>query len=327
MAFSVLRLDMRAPTFSPASKSDLYAAALDMAAWADEQGFDLISLSEHHGAEDGYLPSPVALAGCIVGRTRRVQIRVVALLLPLYDPVKLAEDLAILDIASDGRVGIVAGMGYRPVEYEMFGIDWATRGQRMDDCLTALLSAWSGEPFEFEGRRVQVTPRPQSRPHPFVAVGGHGRNAARRAARFGLPFQPAVNTPEVLALYRSECGRLGVENPMAIPPGSGEMVYVSEDPDRTWDEIGRYLLYEAQTYASWQLPGQRSAVCSDATSVAELRAEGRYLVLTPEECVARARGPFASTVLYPLCGGIPPELAWPSLELYASRVLPALRAP
>ena len=109
--------------------------------------------------------------------------------------------------------------------------------------------------------------------------------AARRAARFGLPFQPAVNTPEVLELYRSECERLGVEKPVAIPPGSGEMVYVSEDPERTWAEIGKYLLYEAQTYASWQPPGQRSAVCSDANSVEELRAEKRYLVLTPEECV------------------------------------------
>ena len=325
MAFSVLRLDMRAPSFSPATKSDLYAAALDMAAWADEQGFDLISLSEHHSAEDGYLPSPVAMAGCIVGRTKTVQIRVIALLLPLYDPIKLAEDLAILDIASGGRVGIVAGLGYRPVEYAMFGVDWDTRGKRMDACLEALLAAWTGEPFDFEGRRVQLTPRPISQPHPSVSVGGHGRNAARRAARFGLPFQPAVNTPEVLELYRSECERLGVENPIAIPPGSGEMVYVAEDPERSWAEIGKYLLYEAQTYASWQPPGQRSAVCSDATSVEELRAEKRYLVLTPEECVARAQGPFASTVLYPLCGGIPPELAWPSLELYASRVLPELR--
>ena len=326
MALSVLRFDMRAPAFSPASRKDLYAAALDMSAWADEQGFDLITLSEHHSTEDGYLPSPVALAGCIVGRTRQVQIRVVALLLPLYDPVKLAEDLTILDIASGGRVGIVAGLGYRPEEYAMFGVDWATRGKRMDACLEALMTCFSGEPFDFEGRRVQLTPRPISDPHPFVSVGGHGRNAARRAARFGLPFQPAVNTPEVLELYRTECERLGVENPVAIPPGPGEMVYVSEDPERSWAEIGKYLLYEAQSYAGWQPPNQRSAVVSDATSVEELRAEKRYLVLTPEECVARAQqGPYASTVLYPLCGGIPPELAWPSLELYESRVLPALR--
>jgi hypothetical protein len=157
-------------------------------------------------------------------------------------------------------------------------------------------------------------------------VGGMGRNAARRAARYGLPFQPAVNTPEVLELYKSECERLGVEQPMVIPPGSGEMIWVSEDPDRTWSEIGPYLLHEAVTYASWQRAGLHSVVVSGARTVDELRAEGKYRILTPEEAVARGeeRGPFTDCVLFPLCGGTPPELAWPGLELYADRVLPNL---
>jgi alkanesulfonate monooxygenase SsuD/methylene tetrahydromethanopterin reductase-like flavin-dependent oxidoreductase (luciferase family) len=325
MAISVLRLDMRTPAFSPANAPDLYAAALDMATFVDEKGFDMISLSEHHAAEDGYLPSPIPMAGCLVGRTRRIRIGVVALLLPLYDPIKLAEDLAILDLASGGRVSIVAGLGYRPVEYEMFGIDWKTRGQRMDESLDALMSAWKGEPFEYQGRRVHMTPPPFS-PAPPVAVGGTGRNAARRAARFGLPFQPSVNTPEVLEFYAAECAREGFESPLALPPGSGEMIVVSEDPEKTWSQIGDYLLHEAVTYASWQPEGQRSAVHSDATTLEELRAEGRFLVLTPAECIERSkrRGPFADFVLYPLCGGTPPEHGWRSLELYADEVMPQL---
>jgi len=325
MAISVLRLDMRAPEFSPARAPDLYAAALDMAAFADEKGFDMISLSEHHAADDGYLPSPIAMAGCLVGRTRRIRIGVVALLLPLYDPIKLAEDLAVLDLASGGRVSIVAGLGYRPVEYAMFGIDWESRGRRMDESLEALVTAWKGEPFEYQGRKVQMTPRPLS-PAPPVAVGGTGRNAARRAARFRLPFQPSGNKTEVLEFYRAECERVGFESPLAIPPGSGEMIIVSEDPERTWSEIGDHLLHEAVTYASWQPAGQRSAVHSDATTLEELRAEGRFLVLTPQECIARGkqRGPFADFVLFPLCGGTPPEHGWRSLELYADEVMPHL---
>jgi alkanesulfonate monooxygenase SsuD/methylene tetrahydromethanopterin reductase-like flavin-dependent oxidoreductase (luciferase family) len=327
LPYSVLRLDMRAPSFSRVSRADLYAAALEMAGYADERGFDSLTLSEHHGTDDGFLSSPIALAGCMVGRTRRLRIGIAALLLPLYDPLKLAEDMAVLDIASGGRFGITAGLGYRPEEYAMFGVDWESRGHRMDHGLELLLRAWSGEPFELDGRQVRLSPVPLTQPLPPVCVGGASVLGARRAARFGLPFQPSVNTPEVHAAYRAECERRGVARPLLLPPGSGEMIWVSDDPDRSWAEIGRYLLHDAMTYASWQPEGQRSAVHSDAKSVEALRAEGRYRVLTPDECVARVRerGPFADCVLFPLCGGTPPDLAWPSLELYAEKVLPRLR--
>lgn len=326
MVLSLLRFDMRTPELSKTPREDLYAAALDMAAWADERGFDSITLSEHHGAEDGFLPSPLALAGCMVGRTRRIRIGVAALLAPLYDPVKLAEDLAVLDLASRGRVGLTLGMGYRPEEYALLGREWSARGRLLDQVLEVLLKAFRGEPFEAGGHTLRITPRPYSQPHPPIFVGGQSKAAARRAARFGLPFQPASNDPEMIALYRSECRRLGVERPLVLPPGKGEMVWVSEDPDRAWQEIGAYLLHDATTYASWQPPGQRSAVHSDARSVEELRREGKYRVLTPEECIARARseGPLSTFVHFPLCGGMPPELGWKSLELYAEEVLPQL---
>jgi len=328
MAFSVLRFDMRVPDFARTPARDLYAAALEMAEWADAKGFDTVTLSEHHGTDDGYLSSPIALGGCMVGRTRRIRIGVVALLLPLYDPIKLAEDLRVLDFASGGRFGITAGIGYRPEEFVMFGKDWDGRGKLMDECLQALLDAWTGEPFDYRGRTGAIRPPPFSGPKPPVFVGGMGRNAARRAARFGLPFQPAVNDAEVIELYYAECARLGVENPIALPPGDGEMIWVSRDPDRTWSQIGKHLLHEAVTYASWQRPGFHSAVVSYADTVEGLREEGKFRVLTPGECLERAdaRGPFATCIHFPLCGGIPPEIAWESLALYADEVLPNLPA-
>ena len=131
-------------------------------------------------------------------------------------------------------------------------------------------------------------------------VGGTAKVGARRAARFGLPFQPANNDPEMLGLYVSECERLGVENPMVLPPGSGECVWASEDPDRTWAQIGPHLLHDAMTYSSWQPKGQRTEMRSHATTVEALRAEGKYRVLTPAECLQRAeeRGVFCDFTLF-----------------------------
>jgi hypothetical protein len=130
----------------------------------------------------------------------------------------------------------------------------------------------------------------------------------------------------MIALYQSECARLGV-TPLVLPPGSGEMIFVSRDPEATWRALAPHLLHDAQSYASWQLPQQlQSVVHSDATTLDALRSGSVYRVLTPEQCVerGRAQGAFATFVLFPLCGGTPPALGWESVRLYAEEVLPQL---
>jgi len=326
MAISLLRFDLRRAPFSPADHAALYAAALEMAEYADARGLTAISLSEHHAVEDGFLSAPLVLAAALAARTKRVRITIAALLATLYDPVKLAEDLAVLDLASRGRVATTLGMGYRPEEYASFGKDYAARGALLDECIEVLLKAWSGEPFEWRGRRVHVTPRGFTKPHPPIHAGGQSLAGARRAARFGLPYQPASNDAAMIALYQSECARLG-KQPLVLPPGSGETFFIARDPERAWRELGPYLLYEATTYASWQPANQQSStVHSRAKTVDELRAEAKYRVLTPDECVARAKeqGPWSTFILHPLCGGAPPELGWESVRLLCEEVLPRL---
>jgi alkanesulfonate monooxygenase SsuD/methylene tetrahydromethanopterin reductase-like flavin-dependent oxidoreductase (luciferase family) len=157
-------------------------------------------------------------------------------------------------------------------------------------------------------------------------VGGSTKAAARRAARHGLSFFPAVGDEALAAVYHAECERLGTAPGIVLVPEGPGFVHVADDPDRAWAEIGRYLLYEASVYASWQQAGQRSQVTDHATTVDELRAGNVYRILTPGECVALVEelGPSGAIVLHPLIGGLPPELSWPSLELVADRVLPAL---
>ena len=326
MPLSVIRFDMRQPGRTPREVQAAYATALEMSEWADKKAFDMLVLSEHHASDDGFLPSPLVLAGAVAGRTKRIPMNVAALLVPLHDPIRLAEDIAVLDLASNGRVSIVAGLGYRPVEYELLGKDWTRRGKLMDECLQTMLTAWTGEPFEHNGVTVRVTPKPVSQPHPLMLIGGSGPAAAKRAARFGFGFFPPVGDQALVDLYLAECERLGQQpGIVALPAGPGTL-FVAEDPDKMWAEIGEHLLHDAMTYASWQTDDIRSHVKAVATTVEDLRAEGVYQILTPQECLdlAAELGPMGGFTHHPLCGGTPFDKAWESLELFVDKVMPNL---
>ncbi|MFQ5415787.1 MAG: LLM class flavin-dependent oxidoreductase [Myxococcota bacterium] len=317
---------MRAPQSGPAETRALYEAALDMARWADERGGVQIVLSEHHASPDGYLPAPLVLASAIAARTRRIPIQVAALILPLHDPVALAEHMAVLDILSGGRVSYVTAVGYRPEEYAMFGRDFASRGRRMEDCLRALRDAWTGEPFAFEGRPARVTPIPATPGGPTLFMGGNSAVAARRAARFGMGLLSQGLHPGLGEIYAEECRRLGREPGPCINPPQDLVTsaFISEDPDRSWREIGPHLLHDARSYAAWMGDSNESVSRSRATTVQELRDQsGPYRIFTPGEAIEHLRR--AGLMLFqPLCGGIPPQLAWASLDLFAREVLPAV---
>src|SRR2546427_7231592 len=176
-----LRYDLRAPSFCSVTHADLYAACLEQCAWADRLGLDFVVLSEHHGVDDGYLPAPLTLAAAIAGRTKSIRINVAAVLVPLHDPVRLAEELAVLDLASASRVGFVAGLGYRDEEFAMAGVDRKARGRLLEEYVDVLRRAWTGEPVEWRGRTIRVTPKPPS--EALMLVGGSTAAAARRPAR------------------------------------------------------------------------------------------------------------------------------------------------
>lgn len=321
----MLRFDMRAPTGGPAAIGDLYDAAIEMSVWGEQHGAVSVVLSEHHASPDGYLPSPLVLAGAIASRTSTVPITVAALLVPLHDPVRLAEDMAVLDVISHGRIAYVAGLGYRPEEYAMFGHSLSERGRRMEECLTVLRRAWSGDEFEYDGRMVRVTPVPTTRGGPMLMYGGGSVAAARRAARFGLGFFAQTWAEGLEAAYLDECARAGNEPGMCFMPApdSATSVFVADDLDRAWQELGPFMLHDARMYASW-LQDAAAVSKSTAPTIDAMRAEqGPYRVLTPEQAVEYVRT-HGVLPLHPLCGGCPPELAWQTLELVADKVMPAL---
>ena len=310
----------------PREESERFRAALDMAAFAEERGFAVVSVEEHHCAENGWLPSPLTMAGALIGRTDRIMVNVTALLITLYDPVRLAEDIAVLDLLSGGRLSFVAGLGYRPIEYHAMDKEWSARGKAMDFTIETMLRAWSGEPFEYKGQTIQVTPRPMSKPHPPFMIGGMSRAAATRAARFGLPFFPPMEMFELGAFYEEELVRFGNQGLVIYPAEANAMLFVDEDPERAWQELSPYFMREGNEYSSWKLSGVPRPGESLATSIDELRAQGRYEILSPDQCIERiqSKGPEYTPCLHPLVGGMPLDRAWQSLRLYAEKVLPAI---
>lgn len=326
VALFIARYDLRSP--DPALRADLYRTALEQARWCEEHDFDMVVLSEHHGVGDGYLPSPITLAAAMAGATSRIPIMISALLVPLHDPLRLAEQMAVADLLSGGRIQYTSGLGYRPEEYEQAGLDWSRRGERIEHCLATLRQAWTGEPFEYEGRTVQVTPRPMSQPGPLLFYGGGSKAAARRAARLDLPLFAQHGDPALAETYQAERDKLGLPPGLALQPplGGPGTIFVSDDPDASWEQIGAHLLYEAKEYAAWQ-QGVTSAVHDKSQTVEEMKAAGVYAIFTPEQCIEYARtiSVMEPVTTHPLCGGIPPAVSWEHLRLLGEKVIPAIK--
>jgi alkanesulfonate monooxygenase SsuD/methylene tetrahydromethanopterin reductase-like flavin-dependent oxidoreductase (luciferase family) len=262
----------------------------------------------------------VPVAAAIAARTSTLSITVAALLLAFYEPVKLAEDLAVVDLLSRGRVSYVVGLGYRDEEFAAFGIDRRRRARLVERRIGILQDLWAGREVDIDGRRARVTPAPFTPGGPFLAYGGGSEAAARRAGRLGLCFIAETHDATLEAVYRKEAERAGVAPVGCIFPAAGVplTVFVADDPEKAWAEIGEYVLVDAVSYGRWNADRPGTASVSFATTVDQLKAErGAYQIITPDEAATYVRRgiPLA---LQPLVGGIPPDLAWPYLETAAA---------
>jgi alkanesulfonate monooxygenase SsuD/methylene tetrahydromethanopterin reductase-like flavin-dependent oxidoreductase (luciferase family) len=317
-----LRFDMRAPAFGT-EPAILYAAMLEMAGWADKVGFSTVRISEHHGVEDGYLPSPLVAAAAISARTRNMRISIAALVLPLHDPIDVAEQVAVLDLLSGGRVDLTIAAGYVASEFQMFGVAERGRAKRVKTGIDLLRRAWSGESFEHDGRTVRVTPRPLQQPHPPLWLGGSTPAAAKRAARLGIGFDTHI--AELHRVYCEEARQIGFTPSSWIDYGP-MYLHVTRDPEAAWATIAPHAIYETNEYGRWAAAAGVESAYSPVRSADELRRTGAYAVLTPEQCVAMAKGLGSQGMLlfHPLMAGLDPEFSWQSLRLFEKEVLPCL---
>lgn len=312
-----LRFDMRAPAFGAPART-LYPEAVRFAEYCDEHGFHTVRLPEHHGSDDGYNPSSLVLASAIAARTRKVLLRTMVIL-PLHDPVRIAEDIAVLDNISQGRVMLCVAGGYVEDEYRMFGRELKDRPLLVEKGVAVLRRAWTGEPFEVDGRLVRVLPRPVREYMPIL-MGGSSPAAARRAGRIADGF--ITHLPELHRVYAEEALRNG-RQPEAFRRPGPSFVHVARDPEAAWHRIAPHAVHDSNAYGSWQGAAGVDGGYRIEAGARELRESGAYAVVTPEECVALARRE-GSLTLHPLMGGMDPDLGWESLELLTAEVLPQL---
>ncbi len=319
-----LAFTMRSPSWGPPTP-DLYAAALDMAGWADSLGFETVGLSEHHNTPDGYLPSPIVLAAGIGARTSGIDIKLSVVLATLMHPLHLAEDLAVADLVANGRLRVTLGAGFRKEESIPFGVNWKRRPSLMVETVETLRAAWTGEPFEFRGSTVQVLPRPARPGGPRSPWRAHRRD--RRAGR--RRSASATNRSASTSTSCTSPSWPGSASPRPPPrPGEGidplpGFVAVAHDPAAYWAEVGPHVLHNENEYASYARRKDLTPFQA-ATDPDELIHRGAARVYTPEELVAtcRAMGPDGVLRFNPLEGGVPPEVGWRSLRLFETEVLP-----
>ncbi len=204
MLLTVLRFNFASPQGDSRKQSELIRAAIELAQWGESRGITTISVDEHHATGHGWSCNPIMAAAMFLAQTSTLIASVDCALGPLWNPVRLAEDIALVDNLSRGRLHTTIGLGYREVEYEALGVDFSQRAKLMDSLIERMLAQWS------------VTGS-WTRPHPPLYVGGGARVTARRAARFRLPLSLADHLPDVAATIASCVPRSGLRRWSSCP--------------------------------------------------------------------------------------------------------------
>ncbi|HSK67604.1 MAG TPA: LLM class flavin-dependent oxidoreductase [Anaerolineales bacterium] len=310
--------------------------ALEEAVYGEELGFDSVWLEEHHSIRNHYWPSPLmALAG-IATRTTRVLLGTDIVVLPFYHPVRVAEDMAMLDLISDGRAIFGAAIGYRPPEFELYDINLEDRGARYVEMLKIIRALWTQEQVEYKGRFFNIKGCIEPRPaHPIpIWLGGWGELSLKRAATLGDAWVPGptANLEKLLSAqkqYRAFLSDAGKGPEDTATPLTREVV-IAETRERAWELAETYVMvnYRDEYGGGWKHPLIGS---QDQTPVAlESLSSDRFIVGNPDDCILQIRRFVeAFGVDHLICrlyfAGMPHDHIMSELRLLAREVFPAFR--
>ena len=323
--------DMRNPPGWRRPWAEHYARTMDRIVEAERLGADSVWVTEHHFFEDGYLPQPLTMAAAIAGRTARLRIGTAVLLAPLRPPLQIAEEAAIVDLVSGGRLELGLGAGYRVPEFAAFGADPARRFALLRETVRELRRIWD------EGA---CTPPPVQDPVPLW-LGVMTPRGARAAGRLGTGL--LWLDERLLEPYREGLAE-GGHDPAEARMSGLAMVILADDPEEARARIRPHLAYQRETYARYGREGTGDAEPSSLPPTLARDAEGgrsdregpgaharppRLHVLAPDEAVPFLRGwlermPVDHVFFWESIAGMPDDLADRHVELVATRLRPAL---
>src|SRR5215467_3679863 len=286
--------DFRNPPQWRQASDRLYSEILDQIAWGEHNGFDDVWMSEHHFIDDGYLPSILPVAAAIAARTKRIRIASGVLLMPFHNPVRLAEDIAVVDVISGGRFEFGVGLGFKLEEFASFGVPFKERGARTNESLEIIRRVLAGERVTlksafFDFKNVKVTPEPIQKPHPPIWLGGFTQAALRRAVRYGDGFTVPEANRDVYDRYVAE---LKKANPPTddIRFASGVWcLIVSDDPEKTFAEAADHIIYQANNYSEWLSAAGLQPLSAHLNDRERLRQSGLLQVVDPDTAISMLR--------------------------------------
>ena len=327
--------DFRNTPTTGMDNASLYAAIMEQVAWLDGLGLDLVWFTEHHFLDDGYLPSWIPVAGALAARTKHARFSCDVCLLPFNHPVRLAEDLAVLDNISGGRIELGVGMGYAPHEFRGFGLPVSRRVSLTDEGIAVLKHCFTGERFSFAGKRyefsdVVIRPGYVQQGGPPLWVAAMSEAGARRAARFDTHLLPQGVRSAALDPWRAELVATG-RDPDTKRVGIIRSCLVTDDAARDWPAVRAAERYRMSVYARFQgeIGGGVSAGGVRSDTEAE-RIPQAWVVGDVEHCVVelsrfvRDYG-ITDLVSWAVPPGLRPQQMNGSLERFFRDVVPRLR--
>lgn len=285
--------DFRNPAQWRRPPETLYREILDVVAETEALGFEGAWVPEHHLADDGYMPSPMVALAAIAARTSRLRLGAGIALGPLYEPLRFAEDCAVLDALSGGRLSMGLAIGYRRREYAAYGLDFTKRGARFDEFLHLVRRLWDGETGDFEGRffrfeGAKVCPL-SSRGQIPLYIGGFAPKAMERVAKYGDGY---FGNADVWDLYAQKLCEQGKDPAQAKIWIQGLMLVVAHDKAKAMDELAPYFHHVNNSYGAWMNENKSIGIDEVAIRPMDLdafKASGILQIMTPDEAIAHFR--------------------------------------
>jgi len=308
---------------------DLYAEILEVVSWTEEAGFDGAWVPEHHLADDGYMPSPLIALTAIAARTKRIKLGSGIALAPLYHPVRFAEDCAVLDILSGGRLEMGLAIGYRRRESAAYGADFSKRGRIFDEWLQIVTRLWAGEELGFEGEHFRLTGAKLMPPAPRgripLYIGSFTDKAMQRVARYGDGF---IGGAGLCDLYADKMREQGRDVASARIRVTDLFFAVAHDPQRAMDELAPFYHHVNNSYAEW-FNEDKSVAGLKSMSLDEFKASGILQIMTPGAAIAmlearQARMPLEHVMMM-MPPGLPAARFVDYAQVFATEVMPAFQ--